>query len=536
MNQAIPALLSVLLGICSITIGACNSGPLSGSGAMRIEVEVYKGPLSQEPEIQWGELVGYLEEAKRALVENLNFTLSIVANKGFDSILEKQALVVDVNTHPSLQGTDAEKSSSSPMYLHLPVTKESPQGRANPPEQEIDLFKPTWCDSLDPDGLFNQLDYFDCIILRGVYVDSLDLIRVINRLLRKYDRSLHKPHIDAEQAALILREVADFSSELRAKGFRWAVASAAGQSFNVQVRIAVLNFVVSGSEFGNQLQARADTLMKQFNGTGHDRRELPLSSHLRETGPTDFVHLYDWLNGTTNAFRYNLPEFLLTGMWPVRVGDRIKIVDRLFADHFWSRINTVYASGKGKVGMAFVKDDLGNWNLKNFDNAPGELLDAYMELGTNLVKKAGELALAVNTGGGSEALKSIQGIQGLVNKAQGVQDSIQSKPNIASESRSRLKALENKTAIALQTLASDLEKQDLSLRDKLQKAEGSDKATLQDQLVAHRKQVLAEFEKVINGYKQQVLLIEKASVSAFPKNFEQNTKRMSESALDGTLN
>ena len=259
--------------------------------------------------------------------------------------------------------------------------------------------------------------------------------------------------------------------------------------------------------------------MKQFHGHGHDRRELPLSSHLRETEPTDFVHLYDWLAGSIDSFRYNLPEFLFTGRWPTSVEDKVKIVDRLFADHFWSRINTVYASGKGKVSMAFVKDELGNWNLKNFDNAPGGLLDAYMQLGTNLVKKAGELALAVHTGGGSEALKSIQG---LVKEAQAVQDSIQAKPNLASESRSRLKALDEKTAITLNVLTTERETQDSALREKMTQADTSDedKKALQDQLVAHRQKTITEFEKILTSYKQQVDLIEKVSLIANPKQEE----------------
>lgn len=513
------SLLTKALAVMSATVLiSCNSGPFSGSGAMRIEVEVYKGPLSQEPEIQWGELVGYLEESKRSLIENLKYTLSVVANKNFDSIAERKALAIDVNENKSLKGMAKDKDTGPPMYIHIPVMKGSDSAATQP--SEIDLFQPYWCDSLDASGLLDQLDYFDCIILRGVYVDSLDLIRKLNQLLGEHYKSLHNSQIDTAKATDILRDVAEFSSALRAKGFRWAVASTAGQSFNLSVRIAVFNFVVSASEFGNQLQARADTLMKQFSANGHDRRELPLSSYLRETGPTDFVHLYDWMNGSIDAFRYNLPEFLFTGMWPASVGGRVKVVDRLFADHFWSRINMVYTSGKGHVGMAFVKDELGNWNLKNFDNAPGELLDAYMQLGTSLVKKAGQMALAVNSGGGTEALNSLKGIQALVQEAHSVEDSLQSKPNVASESRSRLKSLEDKTVIVLNTLADDGEQQDIVLREKLKMASNSDRSALEEQLINHRQKMVTEFRKVIEGYGRQVTQIEKASFAALSKDHE----------------
>ena len=223
------------------------------------------------------------------------------------------------------------------------------------------------------------------------------------------------------------------------------------------------------------------------------------------------MHLYDWLGGSIDSFRYNLPEFLFTGRWPTSVGDKVKIVDRLFADHFWSRINTVYASGKGEVSMAFVKDELGNWNLKNFDNAPGELLDSYMQLGTTLVKKAGELALAVHSGGSTEALKSIQG---LVKEAQDVQGSIQATPNAAAQARSRLKALDEKTAIMLNALTHEHENQDSALSEQLTKATGSDKTAFESQRVAYRQKTIAEIEKVLTSYKQQIDLIEKVSMAA----------------------
>lgn len=461
-------------------------------------MEVYKGPLSQEPPIQWGELIGYLEEAQQALVANTNFTLAVVQNKDFASLRGKGVDHLEINylTAPP---------TNTPGVLYQPKITPLPPNS----------FHISWCDDLDPEGFWDQLDYFDCIILRSLYTDSLDLIREVNylvTLLHTHRAQQPAPNkLDPNNTELILEEVAKFSSSLRAKGFRWAVSTTAAQSFNVKVRIALLNFVATASEFGNQLQARADTLMKQFYGTGHDRRELALSSHLRETTPTDFVHLYDWLGGSTDAFRYNLPEFLLTGIWPASTGERVKIVNRLFADHFWSRINTVYASGKGKVGMAFVKDDLGNWNLKNFDNAPGELLDAYMQLGTTMVKKAGELALAVNTAGGSEA--ATLAIQGLVKGAQQVQDSIQATPNISAEARSRLKALDEKTATALNKLTTEREKQDSELSDTLSKAPLADQSAIQDKILLHRQETIAEAETILTSYKQQVELLDKAAAS-----------------------
>lgn len=504
-------LFPALVGLVATLTSACASGPLSGSGSMRIEVEVYKGPLSQEPEIQWGELAGYLEEAKRSLIANLNYTLSVVAMKHFESMEEKQTIAINVNTNKSLKGTSS-KSGAPDMYLYFPKAKHLSQQSVD----DVDLFNLSWCDSLDPNGLLDKLNYLDCIILRGVALDGLDLIRDVTQLLDRHGQNLTTTAkaTNAKDAEAVLQDIVAFSSGLRAKGFRWAVSTAPGQSFDLPVRTAVFHFVMSATEFGNQLQARADTLMKQSHSHGHDRRELPLSSHLRETGPTDFVHLYDWLGGSSDAFRYNFFDYLMTGHWPTSVDERVKIIDRLYADHFWSRINTVYASGKGQVSMAFVKDDLGNWNLKNFDNAPGELLDSYMQLGTQLVKKAGELALAVNTGGGSEVISSIQG---LVKEAKAVQGSMQAGPSTAAEARSRLKLLDAETANALRVLVDQHENMDIDLRNKLKHANDSDKASLQEQLNCHRGKTIEEFGHALTIYKQQIDLLDKASGTAAPK-------------------
>jgi len=276
--------------------------------------------------------------------------------------------------------------------------------------------------------------------------------------------------------------------------------------------MALFHFVMTGTEFGNQLQARADTLAKQFQGHGRDRQELPLSSHLREAEPTDFVHLYDWLNGSTDALRYKLPEYFATGFWPTGVDDRVKVMNRLFSDHFWSKINTVYASGKGKTGMAFVKDDIGNWSLKNFDNAPGELLDAYMKLGTSLVERAAQLAVSAETGGGTEALKTVSE---LVKKAKDVQGSMQAGTTVESEALAHLKALNTKTAFSIETIARQREEEDVVLRRRAEESKGTQgEKAAKHELTNHRQKTREDLERILTVFKQQVELIGKAVTSA----------------------
>lgn len=196
-----------------------------------------------------------------------------------------------------------------------------------------------------------------------------------------------------------LADIATLASDLKFNAFRWSVASGGGASLNRLVRIAQVTVTVTTSEYGNQLNARVDALLKQLEPNGLDRRELPPSVALRETEPTDFVHLYDWFNANDGRF-----GSILAGIEPV--ANRVKIIDRLFADHFWSKTNTVYASGRGKVAMAFIKDDVGNWSLKSFDNNPEKLLNAYTDFSIKTIEKAANIvakAMAPGVGEGTQA-------------------------------------------------------------------------------------------------------------------------------------
>ena len=71
--------------VCFLFLSFAACAEWSG-GSMRIDVEVYRGPLSQEPEVQWGELVGSVEETMRTMVEVTNFTLGVVQTQGFSSL------------------------------------------------------------------------------------------------------------------------------------------------------------------------------------------------------------------------------------------------------------------------------------------------------------------------------------------------------------------------------------------------------------------------------------------------------------------
>ena len=83
MNFRVTSPIWLMVLSLAMPIAGCETHPFSGAAAMRIDVEVYKGPLSEEPEIQWGNLWGLLDQAERGLIETDNLTRAVFANKGF---------------------------------------------------------------------------------------------------------------------------------------------------------------------------------------------------------------------------------------------------------------------------------------------------------------------------------------------------------------------------------------------------------------------------------------------------------------------
>ena len=57
--------------VLSLVLSGCATGPfskLSTGASMRVEVEVYKGPLSKDKEVQLGEIIGVIREARSNLI------------------------------------------------------------------------------------------------------------------------------------------------------------------------------------------------------------------------------------------------------------------------------------------------------------------------------------------------------------------------------------------------------------------------------------------------------------------------------------
>jgi bacterioferritin (cytochrome b1) len=318
-------------------------GPFSTGASMQIDVEVYKGPLSKEPSVQWSELLGLIRHVRFILgfaIQQLD--LSMVDALGYSEWKKCWNAYLDLEHKELCTRFTVMKESVRKGYEWAGVLSRKAQH----------------CDS--------DLENF----LRTDALASRD-----NLLVRQI-RGCYKD---------VLHDAVAFAQELSVGGFVVAYDHVPFAVKSRRVRSMQVAFANLASEFGNQIIARADSLLKQMQG--EDRRVMPVSIYLRDAGQTDFLNLFVW----NHAGAPSLCEEGCGNLQEV-TRNRVRTVERLFADHNWSKINSVHASGQGEVRMAFIKDELGNWNLKNFDNDPTELLKTYKDAGLAAVKTAIELA------------------------------------------------------------------------------------------------------------------------------------------------
>ncbi len=417
-----------------LVLSGCAMPDLSGSASMRVEVEVYKGPLSKEPMAQWADLIGLFQEAETALIGINHVTVAFAVNQGIvnfpiDSLASPKNTLVAARKKDADDPSDPQKNTLDDAGQKIAKDREPNVIHRGIFYDAYDTKYEDWCKVGDPSGWISQIDFFNCHMLVSLFADAKELfheVQGIRCLADAVNRQVVPVSSNAEalmrdlcvnsekspikltagrktNVRAVLVEITRVAAHFRAKSFRMAEAMVAGQTTTAKIRIAMTNLIAHVADLGNQMQSQADTLLKQVDG--QDRRELPLSAYLRDAEPTDFVQLYDWHDATAHDASLLAPFFI-----PGTKVSQVKAYKRLYADHHWAKINTVYASGRGEVSMALIKDDVGNWNLKAFDNDPEELLNAYRDVATAALDKAMELAAKSATGGQSEAVDILLGV------------------------------------------------------------------------------------------------------------------------------
>lgn len=379
-------------GAFCLLLAACGEAFTTGAASMRIEVEVYKGPLSQDTHTQWGELLGMVREADDAL--------------GAIGVAYATKAIKAGSIRPCYPGNFVKAVGTGDLGELNRQTRLTED--CKPPKEDLErniLVAACWRDKswLDHVGLRSQQDWSRrCRELIGILFDQVRLRDRYRNLAADMCHNAGKPFnqqhpIDcppgvpqtrtSRDVVELLTEAAEISTRAHFKAFYRAGSSLGDERDPLLEMVETVNLY---SNLANQIGSRADRLLLQIAGT--DRKNLPLSVYLREVEPTDFMDLYEWY-GTVS------PEG--------EAEDKIRVMERLFADFNWANINTVYASGQGNVAMAFIKDDIGNWNLKSFENDPTELLKAYTEFTLEAIGKATDLVKAGITGGGTEALEQL---------------------------------------------------------------------------------------------------------------------------------
>ncbi len=504
-----------------LAMSGCAMPDLSGGAAMRVEVEVYKGPLSKEPRAQWADLIGIFEEAETALIGINHVTETFAVNLGY---VDLKSHLVDPEKNALADPNQKIVDDRTPSEIHVGTFYKAYRKKYR-----------QWCEKEDPGGWISQIDFFDCHMLASLFADAKDLFHEVQRIRCLADAVNRQvvpvtPHsgtvlrnrcvdpntqpttpieltADSEKnVRTVLVEITRVAAHFRAKSFRMAEAMVAGQTPDLKVRIAMTNLIAHVSDLGNQMQSQADALLKQLDG--HDRRELALSAYLRDAEPTDFIQLYDWHDATAHA------NILSRPLIPGTQVSQVKAYERLFADHHWAKINTVHASGRGEVSMALIKDDIGNWNLKSFDNDPEELLKSYRDVATATLEQAKELA----AGGQGKGVDLLVDLAGKVAFGEPATEPA----NIGGVS---LESLHQSTDKKLTEVAAEFAKADEAKEQAYKDAKdamptGSEKPSAEQKaalqkarkdLIEHRSAALARFGEVLETYGEMIDLLTEAA-------------------------
>ena len=362
-----------LLGAMLMTLlSACvDKAGISGAAMMRVEVEVYKGPVGQSREIQIGELSALLAEAVRAMHDWKNGAKDLEqAVKGpcksgsyRDCAILRQAI-----------GSAADVAAAI-CHLNsyaLPTRKPASGGTI-------------W-------------SYDSCAAVEGQFPppDSVKPWLADTKI----GASPTADEITGEYAEYS-RRVSIITSQMQIVANRLVGSTIGYVPKRKEIRHAITSLEFLLGELSNNISARNSTLQKVLsrciNTTNNDShgqsglqndecsyvaQKLPTGDYLRDVDPSRFMDAFGWFNAA----------FDTTGTGALVRRNRTRVIQALADDYYWEKVNEVYASGQGDVSMAFIKDELGNWNLKSYTNDPAKLLAAYRNAGNAALSTVAKLA------------------------------------------------------------------------------------------------------------------------------------------------
>ena len=420
--MGIRAALAMLSLAMAFALTACVSNPLSTAASMRVEVEVYKGPLSKSIPVQWGELEGLVEEAEELLgtyadsmrISGYECKLCMQSSANEEACgpaaLEQHILknicddIKDIvkelgNVQKCIESVDPQALNHRERHgMAGSVDCDGRQRESAPVEKIVaQIGDITAKVKAHANDIAKELENVQKRI-EGVAPQALNQYKAHGAAEGSDCRCSHGECVSIEE---ITAQIGNIAARLKAQAFYWAETHTATAPQNRELRTSMAAFANLASELASQMETRADALQWQFMNRGEaiQAKHLPLSIYLRNAEPTDFLNLYTWNRAAAPALVEDMilhPDHAFSSG---ETADRVRVIERLFADYNWAKINTVYGSGEGDFSMALVKDELGNWNLKSFKSDPSDLLQSYVDLALLPVKglaKAPASGLPVN--------------------------------------------------------------------------------------------------------------------------------------------
>lgn len=409
--------------IPAVLVSGCSFGTfISGGGAMRVQVDVYKGPLSKEPAIQVGELVAVLHELERSLSmfdESLLLAREIHED---DHGADNKPPPMDMAKSGRQEVATAGVSDAS----RLVASGKTDDGGSEPVRpwdavldfNNAQFNKGEWCEGATEfeDSAWTLYRRVPCLVAAQIHYDVHGLrkhlslltgrlkpegenlwVKQANCVISGYGNACQNKQEQGRGGMVIaLQDIAWLSGRLQIKAQYWTQAHVALNPADRLTRGRIVSFVNLLSQYSGQLTNRADVLLKQLDikdTAGFDRRKsagFPLSVYLRDTELSDTLGLFVW----NRAAAYpTIPDLLyhpVESLSAEGTANRVRVAERVFDDQNWHRINEVFASGRGDVNMVLVKDDIGNWTLKSFDSDPADLLAAYTSVGKTALRALAE--------------------------------------------------------------------------------------------------------------------------------------------------
>jgi len=451
MRRLTACLMAALLAGCT------HYEPLSlhGAASMRVEVEVYKGPLTSSVSGQMGQLVGVLSDTVRD-VYAWRVRAVALCPEGLKREFSKGARL------PSSRGSAEESGQRSGDDCAALAGPES--SSRDVIEASCVLLRSSAIEALGravyiPVGTCNAFDAEEKARQEKPKDPQASQVSANSTAARSAALSASQKALEAQRSAAYAAKAegkpsataggdakgagqgpgdagacsreADPADQFRCRrdvvvlGFdnlativsgaarRAADETVPGAPQDEDVRSLLVEYAAMTDQYGEQLHSRISVIQKQVTEAGSERepRTLAVSDYLRNASRTDYVQLFDWLKADDPQTRDERQ--------PLNTAERIRMAQRLTADAYWQKINEVYTSGQGDVAMAFIKDDLGNWDLKSFSNDPSKLLAAYRDVTNAALKTAADLTLkaaSAPAGQVAEKLNSAQKAAGLANQ------------------------------------------------------------------------------------------------------------------------